>query len=484
MLAFLASGCVASKVRTPEVATPSAYEASSSDAAAPSATALNAWWTLFGDDQLDSLIQEALKNASDARSALAVLDQAAAVREGTLDRISIPSGQIQASGTRTQTNILSGSSAGGGQFGSQPGATESYSANFNVSWELDLFGRRSAAKRGAEADFYNAAFTYEASRTALIANVASALFQARGLALQLQNALETARINRELVSVAQARQTAGLGSSGDVDQTVAQAAASDAQAESYRAQLLAAQRALLVLIGRGFDKIESLPASPVIGRPPVLPTTLPGDLLRRRPDIRAAEWRIVSATAELRLDDLALLPTINLKPGISLSKTTGAFGSASSAWSLGGGLTIPVLDRPALRATIHGQRAVAEQTVIAYEKAVQTAYGDVETALTYLTSDSRRVQMLVEAEGRAKAAYEKTKLGYERGLDNLTAALQAESSWRSAQNQLSAAQITLLQRSVQAFKALGGGWSPEQPAMNTIYSATARRGVTEPKEVQ
>jgi multidrug efflux system outer membrane protein len=483
-LALLVSGCVTSTVREPEVAPPSTYEAQAINAHAPDAATLDEWWRLFQDAQLDGLIEEALRYAPDAKSALAVLAQAAAVREGTLNQISIPTGQLQTSGTRTQTNILSSSSGPAGQFGTQPGATENYGANFNVSWELDLFGRRAAAKRGAQADFYNAAFTYEASRTSLIANVASSLFQARGLALQLEDARQTARINRELVDIAQARQEAGLGTSADVDQSLAQAEGSDAQVESYQAQLLAAHRSLLVLLGRGFDKAESLPASATVGRPPTIPVTLPGDLLRRRPDIRAAEWKIVSAAATLRIDDLALLPTINLNPGVSLTKTTGAFGSTSTAWSIGGGITLPILDRPVLMATIHGQRAVAEQNVIAYEKAVQTAYGDVETALVYLASDDRRVRMLTAAEVRARSAYEKSRLGYSRGLNDLTTALQAESTWRNVQSQLSSAQITLLQRSVQAFKALGGGWSPGQPASSTLFSADAQKGVPGTKEVR
>ncbi len=280
------------------------------------------------------------------------------------------------------------------------------------------------------------------------------------------------------------QEKAGLTASKDVDQSLANAEAADAQAESLRAQLLAAQRSLLVLIGHGFDKVESLPASATVGAPPPVPATLPGDLLRRRPDVRAAEWRIVSAAATLRTDDLAVLPTINLQPGLSLTKSTGPFGYASDAWSIGAGVTQPILDRPRLIAQIHAQRAVAEQDVIAYEKTVQTAYSDTETAFTYLDSDARRVRMLTEAEARAESAYEKARLGYARGLNDLTTALQAETTWRSVRSQLSSAQVTLMERSVQAFKALGGGWTPDHPAAATLLAAKAERGVAEPKGVR
>ena len=482
--ALLACGCVTSKVRKAEVTPPPGYEAPTPNAAALEPAALDNWWTLYGDPQLNGLVDEALRNAPDAKTAMAVLDQAAAVRSETLDKIYIPSGQLQGTGTRTQTHTLSSAGGGLGQIFAPPGATESFSATFNVSWELDLWGRRAAGRRGADADFYNAAFTYEATRTSLIASVANSLFQARGLALQLQDALETARVDRELAHIADVQQKAGLVASGDVDQSVASAEAADAQAESYRAQLLAAQRALLVLIGHGFDKVETLPATAAVGAPPPTPTTLPGDLLRRRPDVRAAEWKIVSSASALKTADLAVLPTINLQPGLSLSKTTGPFGYASDAWSIGAGLTQPILDRPRLVAAIHAQRAVAEQNVIAYEKAVQTAYSDAETAFTYLDSDGRRVRMLTEAEARAKSAYQKARGGYARGLNDLTTALQAENTWRNVESQLSSAQITLMERSVQTFKALGGGWSPDRPAAATVFAAKAEHGVAEAKGVR
>lgn len=482
--ALLLTGCVTSNVRKADVAPPVAYEASTPEAGDLAPAALDEWWKAYNDPQLDGLVDEALKNAPDAKTALAVLAQASAVRSETLAKLNIPTGQIQASGTRTQTSLLGSSSSPLGSVFAPPGATENYSANFDVSWELDLFGRRAAGKRGADAQFYSAAFTYEASRTSLIANVANSLFQTRGLALQLQDAQETARIDRELVRISTAKQKAGLVASADVDQSLAQAAAADAMVEGYRAQLLAARRSLLVLVGRGFDKVETLPASPTVGSPPPIPATVPGDLLRRRPDVRAAEWKIVSAAADLKTADLALLPTINLQPSISLSKRTGPFASTSFAWSIGGSLLQPILDRPRLMAAIHAQRAVAEQNVIAYEKAVQAAYSDAETAFSYLESDRHRVRMLGEADQHANAAFDKAKAGYARGLNDLASVLQAESTWRNAHSQLSSAQITLMERSVQAFKALGGGWTPDEPAGATAYAAKAAPGVAEPKGVR
>ena len=213
-----------------------------------------------------------------------------------------------------------------------------------------------------------------------------------------------------------------------------------------------------------------------VGTPPPVPDTIPGALLARRPDVRSAEYQIVSRAAQLKLAKLALFPTINLQPGVTVAKTIGDFGYSSLFWNLAAGASVPILDRPKLIAQIHEQHAIAEQVVIAYERAVQTAYTEVENALVLLDSDKRRVDILVAAEKRAEAAYEKARIGYARGLNDLQTALVAENTWRNIHSQMTAAQSTLMERSVQAFKAMGGGWTPGAPAKTAPPEVIAGKG--------
>ncbi len=479
VVAPLAAGCVTpTHVRTPAAQPPIAYEAPRPPVDSLTPANLEQWWSLYNDPQLNELVARALANAPDARDAVARLQQAAAIRAGTIDQIILPTSTLSGTATHSQTDVLSGSAIGGGPTGfTEAGPSNSLNAGFNVSWELDLFGRRAAARTAADADFFTAAYTYEATRTALAANVAQSLFQARGLALQLRDAQEIARIDHELERLARVRVEHGLSAQPDLDQASATAQAADAQAESLRAQLDTARRTLLVLIGSGFDPLASLVATPDVGSPPPVPAEVPGDLLRRRPDVRAAEWRITSAKGNLRLDELAVLPTLKLNPGVTLAKSTGVFGTSTAIWSIGAGLTAPVLDRPRLIEQIHAEAAVAEQDVIAYEKAVQTAYGETENAFINLDSDQRRVDLLVAAEAKAESAYSKGRLSYGRGLTDLATALQAETTWRNIRTQRSQAQAIVMQRSVQVFKALGGGWNPEAPAATTPYATTAAKAV-------
>lgn len=465
-LAPLLAGCaLGPKVRAPDLKLPQAYAAPTDVTSADSAARLDHWWALYGDDQLQSLVDEALTRAPDAQSAEARLAEALAVRSSALDAYN-PQGALQGSGTRTDTRLVSG--VGSFSLGpNQPkvslvttGPADSYSANFNVSWELDLFGRRRASRHKADADLAAARFDYAASRTSLAANVADQLFQARGLAIQLEDAREAARIQRQLTDVARLKAAHGLGSQADADQTAAQTAQTDAQVTDLESQLHAARRTLLVLVGRGADPLDSLPTPASAGAPPKVPASVPGQLLAARPDVREAAEKLISASGALKLDELALFPKFTLQPGAGLSSSV-QFGSALTTdfWSLGLGAAQPVLDLPRLRAEIRAQGARADQAAIAYEKTVQTAYGEAENALVGLSADEARIALLSPAEAQARSAFEASRKRYAAGIDDLSTVLSAERTWRSARTALTSAQVQALRRSVQAFKALGGGWT-------------------------
>jgi outer membrane protein TolC len=117
---------------------------------------------------------------------------------------------------------------------------------------------------------------------------------------------------------------------------------------------------------------------------------------------------------------------------------------------------------PRLLAELHAQNARTEQAVIAYEKAVQTAFADSESALVQLDADKRRVALLTEGEMRAQRGYRANQIGYQRGLIDLQTTLSAEQSWRATRSQLTAAQVQALRRTVQAYKSLGGGWPSDR----------------------
>ncbi len=478
--ALLAGCALDTRIPRPDVHVPAAYEAGATVGAQTlPPEALDRWWTLFDDAQLTQLIEQALASSPDAKSALGRLREANATLRQTLFGL-LPQGDLTGKATSEHigtrytnvnpnagqiTQFLSGFSGAGND--------QLYSGGLNVSWELDLFGRDLTAIRAAKNNLAAQRFDYEASRMTLAASVATALFQARGTAIQLEDARENARIARQLYAAGKAKSDRGLATTADTARLEADALSNDAQAAQSEALLKGQQRALLVLIGRGGDPSSTLPIEARAAPPPPVPATAPGDLLARRPDVREAEANIRVAAGQLKLDKLALFPTFTLQPSYQyMQQVQPDFTTTTQTSAAGIGVTVPFLSLPKLLATIRVQGARGEQVVAAYEKAVQTAYGDAERGLVTLQADEVRVGLLKDATDKSRFAYDASRKGYELGLTDITTLVQAEQGWRTTRAAYTAATTSALVDSVSTFKALGGGW----PAVEADRAAARTNG--------
>lgn len=452
-LAALAAACA--HPRPADVRLPAGYEG---PAGAPAGSiALDTWWTAFGDPELTQLVEQALARNPDVRTARARLDEARAQRSSAIFQY-LPQGDATASGRRTRTEQLSGTVANIPGF-STSGTSENYQANFSVSWEVDPFGRGFLAYGAANAEVDAVRFAFEAARASVAAQTADAWFQARGLAIQLADARETARIQRELLNIASRRAEVGVAPGSEPDRIAGDLAQAEAQAAALEAQLQVQKRVVLILAGRVVEPTANVDAPPQVGEPPPVPAAIPSELLQRRPDVRQAQARVRSQARQQRLAGLAFFPTFSLQPGVGWSRIEQPnFTSEVQTWTLGGGVTQPILSIPRLLADLKAQNARTEQAVTAYEKTVQTAFQEAESALVGLDADRRQVAILIDGEARARRAYQAARLGYERGLTDLDTTLSAEQAWRAVRARLAAAQVQALRRTVQAYKALGGGW--------------------------
>lgn len=477
----LALAACASGARKPDLRLPPAYEAPAGTMTlAPGM--LERWWTVFADPELDALEDEALRLSPDAKTQAARLGEAGANRLSAIFQTG-PAGDLTGAASRKHTTQIGGTvnplfPVGG------PSIDENL--DFKVSWEIDFLGGLRTARQVANADFAATRFNTESARASLVANVADSYFQVRGLAIQLDDARESVRIEEELLRITTIKADRGLGPRADADRVAGDLAQAKSTAESLTAELHAARRLLLILAGRGVEPVENVAAEASVPDPPPLPAAVPGDLLVRRPDVREADWRLRAAALRTKLAREQLFPNLVLQPATGLSRSVApgveVVPTASSAsffpsqvsqatafWSYGVGLTTPVLDIPRLLEDAKAQSARTEQAVIAYEKAVQDAYGDAENALVRLAADERRVVILVDGEARARRASEAARIGYVAGVNDLTAALQAEGSWRNVRAALTAERVQAVRRAVQAYKALGGGWNyaGERPAPRT-----------------
>ncbi len=460
-LALALAGCDMSPLPRPQTAMPARFEAPAPPAPS-AAAALDRWWLLFGDAQLTSLVEAALTAAPDARSALARLREAQAVRRGALTPYDLQ-GNPSGSFAHSDTHISGASAEEAALLGA--GKADVLSGSMNVSYELDLFGRRAAAAHAANADLDAARFDYAATRLSLAASVASQLFAARGLAAQLVEARENRRIAEGLAKIGHAREQAGIGSGTDTARLDTDYATAQSDVANLAAQLTTARRTLLVLLGRGTDPADSLPIEPVLASPPAPPDLAPGEVMQRRPDVAEAEAQLRSAAGNLRLDQLALFPKFTLQPGATITKLLGPAGYTETMWSLGAGVVMPVLDRARLLSQLGAQRARGEGAVVAYEHAVQTAYGEAANSLTTLAADRERLGHLATATERASYAFAATRKGYDAGVVALDTLLQTEQTWRGARISEVAVKAQALTDAVTCFKALGGGWTPQAPLL-------------------
>lgn len=455
----------------PHVVMPAAYDGTAAGTALASPE-LDRWWTSFHDKQLDALEDEAFRLSPDARSAAARLLEARAVK-GSQIAATFPTGGVTGKLSREQATNIGGASNSLFPIG---GTTTTRELDFSPSWELDLFGRLATQRKIARASFAASAFEVQGVRASLAANVADSYFQARGLAIQLADARETARIQGELEKVASEKAKYGLGAASDADRVAGDLSQAKAQVENLEGQLHAAQRLLLILVGRPFEPTANLPLDASVGAPPPIPAAVPGELLARRPDVREQEenFRVEAGTAKLK--HLAIFPTFTLLPGLGLTSTTSpGVGFIPPAtlipqqqttslgfWTVAGGVSMPVLDIPRLLYDAKAEDARTEQAAITYEKTVQTAYGEAENALVQLAASERGADVLDAGEARAHAAYDAARRRYGMGLDDITAALSAETAWRTTRSALTGAKVQALRGAVAAYKALGGGWAYTQ----------------------
>lgn len=453
LAAFALTACATP--RTADVRLPGAYEAA---AEAPAgALALDTWWTAYQDAQLTELVEQALARNADVRTARARIDEVKGQAISGVLRY-LPQGDLTASGRRTRSEQVGGTAANIPGF-STSGVSEQYQANFNVSWEVDPWGRGIVAYKAADAEIGRIRYAYETTRAQVAAQTADAYFQAKGLAIQLADARETARIQKDLYDTAARRAALGLAATSEPDRIAGDLAQAQASIAALDAQLQVQKRAILILAGRVFEPTASVVATPEVGQAPAVPASLPSELLQRRPDVRQAQATLRSAVIQQKLAGLAFFPSFTLSPGLGWNRIEQpSFSSETQTWTIGGSVMQPILSIPRLLADLKVQNSRTEQAVTAYEKAVQTAFQEAESALVSLDADRRRVALLRDGEARARRAYEASRLGYERGLTDVSTTLSAEQGWRAVRAQLTAAEVQALRRSVQAMKAIGGGW--------------------------
>lgn len=435
---------------------------------------LSQWWLAFDDAQLNGLITTALQSAPDVKIARARLAESQANASRIL-RSFDPQGGLAAGGTAQELNQETGDINLPNLPVDVPlvqtGRTYTYSASFGVTWELDVFGRKRAAKVLAGSRMEQAAYELALVRSALAASVTDALFRGRGLAAELEEARLSEAVEAQSLAAMDSKIAAGLLPDGDRITTLMRRNGARARMAGLRGELDAVRRELLVLVGQGTAPLSTLEIAPDLPLPPEVPLSAPGILLERRPDIHIARQEMIGALGDQALAKLDLFPNFTLSPGYTFSgQERQSNGFSTSLWSLGLQGLMPILDRGRLLAEVRASNARVDQAVNNYEKAVQTAYGEADGVLARLAADAEQFRIISESEIQAETAWRTMEQGVQRGLVDPESARNAYRQLRAAREDMILARLQWLRRTVQAFKALGGGWD------HSVMAKSPRKG--------
>jgi len=459
-LAVLSSACLTlgPQYRRPEIAMPQAFPgAAPATNTAPAAIA-DAWWKEFQDPALDALVDEALRANQDLVAAAARVEEARALYgESRSDRFPQVTAGLSASRSKlsAQTSQL------------PPTAdltTSRVHASGDLSFELDFWGRLARASEAARAELVASEEGRREVRTGLIADVVTAYLDLRTFDRQLAVTRQTVDSRTEAVRLQRVRFDAGTISELDLAQAQAELAVSEAAAPDLERLVRQAEDRLAVLLGRIGGSIErsgEVAAGTLALTLPEVPAGLPSDLLTRRPDVAAAEQRLVASHARVAVARAGYFPSISLTGslGSESRELSELFKAGTGIWSAAAGLLQPIFQAGKVTRQVEAARARERQALAAYAKTLQTAFAEVSDALAARSGGSAQRAALereVEALGRALHL---AQLRYEAGDSSYLEVLDAERALFRGQLDLAAARRSELAAAVTLFKALGGGWS-------------------------
>jgi NodT family efflux transporter outer membrane factor (OMF) lipoprotein len=370
------------------------------------------WWQAFGDPQLSALVEKARANNPDVQIAAARVEEARATERGSRGLL-LPSLGLGVDGAARRE--VSPFGQGLNSLAAQPA--------FRASYELDLFGKNAARIDAASANVAASEASEEAARLSVTAATATGYITLLALDARLVVLDETVAARQQALKFARDRAEVGYTSQLELRQAEAEYQAAVQLVPQLKAQIARQENALAVLTGE-------LPGAITRGgtldalRQPAAPATLPSELLRRRPDIAAAEYRIAAADAQMRAARAQFMPSINLGASAGLA-ISDLLADPISLWSLGGSILAPIFQGGRLTAQLDGAAAQRDQAAWAYRSAALNAFREVEDRMAVLANlteqeTSLRAQRVAVADALRHAS-NRYRAGYTAYIEQVDA---------------------------------------------------------------
>ncbi|TWI52756.1 multidrug efflux system outer membrane protein [Pseudomonas duriflava] len=410
------------------------------------------WWRQFEDPTLDQLVQRSLNGNREIQVAYARLRSARALRDDTAnDRFPTVTSRASSEVGKAQ----------------QPGFTEDrvnadrYDLGLDMLWEVDLFGRIQHQLEASEAQAGVAEAELHQLQVSLIAELVDAYGKLRGAQLRERIARENLKNQEASRRLTQTLNEAGIGTELDVLRADARLASTQASLPQLQAEETRARNRIATLLGERPNalSVDLLPRPlPAIAK--TLPIGDPSELLRRRPDIQAAERQLAAATANVGVATADLFPRVSLSGflGFTAGRGSQIGSSAARAWGLGPTLTWPALDLGSVRARLRSAQANADGALATYEQQVLVALEETANAFSDYSKRQERLQSLIRQSEASRAAAEQASIRYREGNVDFLVLLDAERERLSAEDAQAQAEVDLYRGIVAIYKALGGGW--------------------------
>jgi len=461
-IAVLLSGCVAGPNYggPPEVAAVSLQQPAfvrddgkSFDETPPASR----WWESLDDATLTNLIDDAL-------SANPTLESAEARVRGARAQILVEQSKYLPSGGANAAYVRARSGSGVTSV-SNPFAIDVYSAAFDATWEMDLFGATRRGMEGARASAESAQASFEDAQVQLAAQVAQSYVSLRAAQTHLRLTEQTVELRLKAVALTQQRVDRGTAAQVDLDRERADLSQARAQVPTGRAQVELELDQLAMLTGREPGSLdarldgEDSTAASVPTPPASVPVGRPAEWLRRRPDIRSAERLLAARNAAIGQNVAAYFPNVSLLGlfGATASAPNG-FGHGTPLSLVTPSLSWSFLDFPRTRANVHSAEADRDQAVADYRRSVLQALQDANSSLERFGRIEQSVRDSREARDSAAHAAELTQERYAAGTATLIDSLDTERQRMAAEDQLVSAQADLMIAYVSLQKSLGLGW--------------------------